>query len=72
MQQTQDNLANAYRRTQLARHGISFDDAMANPMFKNCLTRVAQAIQKPHVPLPKHTCAKHWQDNWGKKWKPTK
>ena len=61
MQPNQHSLVNAYRRTQLARHGISFDAAMAQPMFKNCLSRIAEAIEKPHVPLPKHNCANNWQ-----------
>lgn len=62
MQPANQSLKTAYDRVQLALHGVSFDDAMAQPMFKNCLSRVARAIEKPHVPLPKHTCAKHWQD----------
>jgi hypothetical protein len=51
----------AYQRAKLARHGITFDDAMANPMFKTCLGRIAEAISRPHVPLPKHATATKWQ-----------
>lgn len=56
-----NSLLNAYNRAQLARHGISFDAAMAQPMFKTCLTHIAQAIENPYVPLPKHVCANQWQ-----------
>lgn len=52
-----DQLQNAYNRT-LATLGISFDDAMNNPMFATCLTRIAEALEKPYVPLPKHAPAK--------------
>lgn len=55
------SLQNAYDRAQLARHGISFDEAMAQPMFKTCLTHIAEAIEKPYVPLPKHVCINNWQ-----------
>jgi hypothetical protein len=50
-------LQNAYNRT-LAPLGISFDDAMSNPMFATCLTRIAEAIAKPYIPLPKHAASK--------------
>lgn len=59
--QTANSLQTAYDRTQLARHGISFDAALASPMFKTCLTHIAEAIEKPYVPLPMHACANNWQ-----------
>lgn len=58
---TNANLQVAYQRTKLQRHGISFDAAMAQPMFKTCLRHIAQAIEKPYVPLPKHVCINNWQ-----------
>lgn len=62
MQPANQLLKAAYDRVQLAQHGVSFDAALADPMFKTCLGRIAQAIEKPNVPLPTHPCAKHWQD----------
>jgi hypothetical protein len=53
-----DPLKDAYQRAELSRHGITFDDAINNPMFARCLNRIAEALQKPYVPLPKHAAAK--------------
>jgi hypothetical protein len=52
-----EQLQNAYNRT-LAHLGISFDDAMSNPMYARCLNRIAEAIERPYIPLPKHEAAK--------------
>ena len=59
--QTANSLQIAYDRAQLARHGISFEQALATPMFKTCLTHIAKAIEKPYVPLPTHVCINNWQ-----------
>lgn len=55
-------LHQAYERTALQREGISFDAAIANPMFKRCLERIAELnehIKQP--PLPRHATAHQWQ-----------
>jgi hypothetical protein len=62
MQPAQQSLKTAYNRAKLADHGISFDEAMERSEFKICLTRIAEAIEKPYVPLPTHACKPHWQD----------
>jgi hypothetical protein len=59
---TTQSLQNAYDRAQLARHGVTFERAMAEPMFKNCLTRLAEVIEKPYIPLPTHPSRPHWQE----------
>lgn len=61
------SLQNAYNRAQLARYGISFDEAMAQPHFKLCLGRMAEALEtKPiNVTTPRHACKPHWQDEKG-------
>lgn len=51
-------LKNAYERTKLKQHGISFESAIEQPMFALCLSRIAKAISKPYIPLPKHAPAK--------------
>lgn len=51
-------LLKAYKRTALPRLGISFDEAINTPMFALCLSRIAEAISKPYIPLPKHAPAK--------------
>jgi hypothetical protein len=61
MQPADNSLKTAYQRARLAQHGISFEAAMNDPMFKTCLTHVAEAIEKPYVPLPKHKTASQWQ-----------
>jgi hypothetical protein len=61
MQPAQSSLQTAYQRTALQREGISFEQALETPMFKTCLTHIAEAIEKPYVPLPKHACANNWQ-----------
>jgi hypothetical protein len=53
-----DQLLKAYKRTALPRLGISFDEAINTPMFDLCLSRIAEAIAKPYIPLPKHAPAK--------------
>jgi hypothetical protein len=53
-----DQLQNAYNRTTLQHLGITFDDAINTPMFATCLSRIAEAIAKPYIPLPKHAPAK--------------
>ena len=58
---TQTDLQAAYHRVKLNRHGISLEQALATPMFKTCLTHIAEAIEKPYVPLPKHVCVNNWQ-----------
>ena len=62
MQASNQSLKLAYDLTSLALHGITFDDALANPMFKTLLGHIADAIEKHYVPLPTHACAKHWTD----------
>lgn len=60
--QTTDQLQAAYQRTGLQREGITFDAAIADPMFKKCLqnlAKLAEQIKQP--PLPKHKTAAHWQ-----------
>lgn len=44
----------AYDRTKLKKNGISFEWAIEQPIFVMCLTRIAESMQKPYVPLPKH------------------
>jgi hypothetical protein len=61
MQPAQSSLQTAYQRCHLADYGISFERATNDPMFKTCLTHIADAIEKPYVPLPKHACANNWQ-----------
>jgi hypothetical protein len=51
----------AYDRTALQREGISFEAAIADPMFKKCLQRIAQAsehIKQP--PLPRRQVKQAW------------
>ncbi len=62
--QTVDPLQAAYQRTGLQREGISFDAAMATPMFKNCLQHIADAINTIHTPpLPRHNVQPKWQQH---------
>lgn len=49
-----NELEKAYHCTALAHLGISLDTALNTPMFALCLSRIADAIRKPYVPLPKH------------------
>ena len=58
---TTAQLQTAYHRTALQREGISFDAAMQSRMFRTCLMHIAEAIEKPYVPLPKHQCHAKWQ-----------
>ncbi len=59
---TTAQLKTAYQRTALQREGISFDAAMQSPMFKTCLTHVAEALDSiKQPPLPKHHCQPKWQ-----------
>lgn len=58
---TTAQLKAAYQRTALQREGISFDAAMTSAMFRICLTHIAEAIEKPYVPLPKHPCVNRYQ-----------
>jgi hypothetical protein len=53
-----DQLIKAYKNTALPRLGITFDDAINTPMFAICLSRIAESMQKPYIPLPKHAPAK--------------
>jgi hypothetical protein len=53
-----EQLQNAYNRTKLKQHGISFEWAIEQPIFVMCLTRIAEAMQKPYIPQPKHAPAK--------------
>ncbi len=55
-------LQDAYNRTALQREGISFEAAIADPMLKKCLQRIAelnQHIKQP--PLPRHATKTQWQ-----------
>lgn len=62
MQPANQSLQAAYDRCRLAEHGISFERATTDPAFKIGLTHVAEALEKPYVPLPKHKPLPHWQD----------
>ena len=59
MASTQD-IKNAYDKAQLSQHGISFERAMADEMFKKCLTNVAEAIAAKQPAAVKKEC---WYDN---------
>jgi hypothetical protein len=56
--QTNTTIEQAYHRTALAHLGISLDTAINTPMYAMCLSRIAEAISKPYVPLPKHAASK--------------
>jgi len=43
---TQQAIIKAYHQAELAKHGITLDKALENPMFAKCLERVADAIEK--------------------------
>jgi len=53
-----EELKAAYDRTKLKQNGISFEWAIEQPIFVMCLSRIAEAISKPYVPLPKHAASK--------------
>lgn len=64
MQPAATSLQNAYNRAQLARYGISFEQATSEPMFKNCLARMAAALETiKQPPLPRHACKPHYTDD---------
>ena len=41
---TQQDIKNAYERAKLSQHGISFEQAMSDEMFKKCLSNIADAL----------------------------
>lgn len=52
----------AYQRAELNRHGISFERAMNERMFKMCLERMATNLEQiKQPPLPKRACTAKWQ-----------
>jgi len=52
---TETAIIKAYQKAELAKHGISFEQAVNDAMFKKCLERVADAIEKTQTkPVPEY------------------
>lgn len=49
----------AYKQSGLMHEGISLDAALASPMFKTCLTRIAEAAALPKT-MTTHPIKPQW------------
>ena len=53
---TQKDIKQAYDKAKLSQHGISFEQALSNPMFKTCLSNIAEALaaKQPATPTKEY------------------
>lgn len=49
---TQQHIKQAYDKAKLSQHGISFEQALSNPMFKTCLSNIAEALANKQPAKP--------------------
>jgi hypothetical protein len=57
---TQQDIKTAYEKAKLSQHGISFEQALSNPMFKTCLSNIADALAEKQPVTP---TKQYWFNN---------